>query len=303
MEVKEEIEQFLEKRPNTVCAFGYGSGVFRQSGYSSSDKPQIDLILAVEDIRMWHLENMKKNPGDYSFTGKVFYSNASKNTIKGFNGITYQSNIKQQVDNETQMFKYGVIEVSDLEHQLKSWNRFYLAGRFHKNILKIKCNKNMDELIDQNRKYALITALYFLPDESTLTELYEKIVGLSFIGDTRMRFFENPNKIKNIVSKAKDEFDALYAFPNPFFEIVEGERIRINRKEVMSEPLPAYLAYSLTELPKDDLQKLRDGIENFLKEKNKCESTKQTIHGLSTNGILRSSNYVFQKLKKRIYKK
>lgn len=171
MEVKEQIEKFLEKRPETLCAFGYGSGVFRQSGYTATDKPQIDLILAVKDIRAWHLENMKKNPEDYSFTGKVFYSNASRKKMKGFNGITYQSNIKEVVydpsipeEHTVQMFKYGVIEINDLIAQLRTWNRFYLAGRFHKNMLKIKSVSSVDEVMDENRRSALITALYFLEE-------------------------------------------------------------------------------------------------------------------------------------------
>lgn len=317
MEVKEQIVKFLNKRPDVIAAYGYGSGVFKQAGYKDTDKPQIDLILAVKDIRAWHLENIEKNPDDYSFIGRVFYSNASRKRIKGFNGITYQSNIlertvilklkskngmEREIEENSQMFKYGVIEYSDLEKQLKTWNRFYLVGRLQKTILKIKSTKNMDELINLNRESALITALYFLEDEATLTELYEKIVSLSFIGDTRMRFFENPNKIKNIVSKAKEEFDLLYKKENPYFEI-DGERIKINRKNVEKAFLPPSLAYALIDVEKDDLKAMREGIYQFLKEKNKEESLKQTLHGIETNGIVRSTDYALQKLKKRIYKK
>lgn len=299
MEVKEQIENFLEKRPKTVYAFGYGSGVFRQSGYTEKDKPQIDLILAVKDIRAWHLENMKKNPNDYSFTGKLFYSHSSINRIKGYNGITYQSNIEE----DGQLFKYGVIEVEDLERQLISWNRFYLAGRFQKTVLTIQSTKEFDAIMKQNREGALLTALYFLEDGSTLTELYEKIVSLSFMGDTRMRFFENPNKIKNIVSKAKEEFDAIYGVENELFDILEDETIKINRKNVEKKFLPACLAASLMDVKKEGREAMKKEIEAYLTKRNKIESKKQTMHGLSTNGIVRSSNYVLQKVKKRIYKK
>ena len=35
--------------------------MFKQSGYTNKDKPQIDLILVVDDLKKWHLENMKLN--------------------------------------------------------------------------------------------------------------------------------------------------------------------------------------------------------------------------------------------------
>mgnify|MGYP003289306559 CR=1 FL=1 len=320
MEVKEQIENFLKRRPDTVCTYGYGSGVFKQAGYTDEDKPQIDLILAVKDIKKWHLENIKMNPSDYSIIGKIFYSNASRETIKGFNGIAYQSNIRDytwylalnsrysdgaetEMECKVQMFKYGVIEYSDLEKQLKTWNRFYLAGRFQKGILPIKSTKEIDSLIEENRKDALVAALYFLGKESTLTELYETIVSLSYIGDTRMKFFENPNKIRNIVSKLKDELDYIYKKKNPYFEIVDDEKIIVNHQILNKEFLPASLAYYLSGIPKDNLEAMRQAIYNFFKEKNKKESLNQTIHGIKTNGIVNSSDYVFQKIKKRIYKK
>ena len=58
--MKEFINEFLSQRPNVIGAFGYGSGVFKQLGYDKKEKPQIDLILVVENIREWHRENIKK---------------------------------------------------------------------------------------------------------------------------------------------------------------------------------------------------------------------------------------------------
>jgi hypothetical protein len=279
MEVKQTIEKFLEKRPDTICAFGYDLG--------KQEKLPINLILAVNDMKAWHLENMKENPSDYSFTGRVFYSKASKEKIKGFNGITYQSNIEEN----SRLFSYGVIELKDLEYQLRTWNRVSLVGTFHKSILTIKSNQEMDLVIEQNRQEALITALYFLEDSSTLTELYEKIVFLSSIGNTR-----NNHESKTIISKQKSEFDRIYLKENPFFQ-TKGEEITIHRNIVEKAFLPAYLAYDLSDISKEDLKKVREGIIQFLKGKKKEEARKQAIHEMYIG------NYTFQKEKKMMYKK
>ena len=73
-----KIREFIERRPEVVACYGYGSGMFKQSGYTSKDKPQIDLILVVDDLKKWHLENMKLNKKDYSLLGKVFFKYASE---------------------------------------------------------------------------------------------------------------------------------------------------------------------------------------------------------------------------------
>ena len=67
--MNKNIEEFINKRPDVVAAYGYGSGVFKQAGYTSKDKPQIDLILIVDDLKEWHKKNFKLNRKDYSFFG------------------------------------------------------------------------------------------------------------------------------------------------------------------------------------------------------------------------------------------
>lgn len=296
MEIKDEIKIFTNCRPDVIAAYGYGSGVFRQRGYEKKDKPQIDLILAVKDIKKFHEENMYLNPNDYSITGKVFFNKKSKEIIKGKNKITYQSNIEEN----GLTFKYGVIEAKDLEHQLLTWDRFFLAGRFQKPVLEIVPNESLTRAIEENRKHALVTALQFEEEYATIYDLYEKIVSFSYVGDSRMRFFENPNKVRNIVNSSFEELDSIYNTGKYFTEI-EG-RIKVDYDALSEEALPAYLAYYLMDIDKSSKEYLKK-IEEYLKTKNKEESMSQAIHGISTNGIVKSSDYAFQKLKKRIYKK
>lgn len=54
----------LKRFPPMTWAFGYGSGVFRQSNHSSHN--MIDLIFVVDDLERWHADNIARNPLDYS---------------------------------------------------------------------------------------------------------------------------------------------------------------------------------------------------------------------------------------------
>ena len=61
-------EQYLTSLPTYDFALTYGSGVFRQKGYSEKDKKNamLDVIIGVKDPEAWHKENLLKNPKHYS---------------------------------------------------------------------------------------------------------------------------------------------------------------------------------------------------------------------------------------------
>ena len=62
-----------------------------------------------------------------------------------------------------------------------------------------------------NHKQALRTALLLLPGKFSEYELYCTIASLSYAGDFRMTFGENPKKIHNIVSGNFEAFQRLYS--------------------------------------------------------------------------------------------
>ena len=62
-----------------------------------------------------------------------------------------------------------------------------------------------------NLRHALSAALLMLPHTFTARELYRTIAGLSYTGDFRMVFGENPNKVSNIVNASMTELHGLYA--------------------------------------------------------------------------------------------
>jgi translocator assembly and maintenance protein 41 len=298
MENTQNIKKFVMNRPKVVAAYGYGSGVFKQSGYTDKDKPQIDLILVVDDLKKWHLENMKKNPRDYSFTGKLFFKYASVSKLKGLTGITYLSNIKE----DGSIYKYGTIEKNDLVSYLETWNSFYLPGRFQKRILPIIDSKEIEVANEKNRNAVLLVALLTLPmNRNKLIDVYTGICGLSYLGDTRMKFAENPRKVLNIVEGSYDSLNEIYGKECPYFKILKDEKIEIAREKIIKDIslLPSGLLEYLEN--EKDLQVVREKIISYFTELNKKESSKQTLKGLFTNGIIRSIQYASKKVMKKIH--
>lgn len=281
--MKDFIKEFLNERPEVVAAFGYGSGVFKQLGYDSKEKPQIDLILIVNDMKLWHKENIKKNPKDYSFIGRNFFLNSSLDEIKGITGITYQSNIEYK----GHLFKYGIIEYGDFVRHMQTWDSFYVPGRFQKPILTIKSNNFIDELILQNRRNACKVGLLCLNNKD-LKDLYLTICNLSYSGDTRMKVAENPKKVDNIVGASYDKFNEMYNFNDLYQK--NGERIEY---EIDIDELPS----SLEKYIKDD--KTKEKVMEYLSDLNRKESSLQTMKGIKTNGIVKSLRYGLAKVLKR----
>jgi translocator assembly and maintenance protein 41 len=67
-----------------------------------------------------------------------------------------------------------------------------------------------------------------LPFEFTEEELFTAIAGLSYTGDFRMIYGENPNKIYNIVQKQFEEFQSIYRpiiQDLPAVDYLSGDRI------------------------------------------------------------------------------
>ena len=300
--MNKNIEEFINRRPDVVAAYGYGSGMFKQAGYTSKDKPQIDLIFIVDDnhLRAWHIENMKLNRKDYSLIGRVFFKYAPLSILKGRTGITYVSNIEENGST----FKYGTIELSDFLNQLDTWEHFYLTGRFQKTIYPIKETKELKNGIEKNRENALLVAAYLQnKDVVTKKDILVTLCGLSYLGDTRMKFAENPKKVENIVDGSFEEFNKIYNFNNEYLT-EQDNTIKINRNVVeerltsLPRELLFYIKESLISSDKDAKKKILEYLEDL----NKKESKQQTIKGIGTNGVVRSIKYASKKLAKRFKK-
>ena len=113
--------------PATILGFGYGSGVIPQSGYEYSREqlPLVDMMFVVKDAADWHRENYKINREHYrgnlhliSGLSRLLgwrYVNFVTNTvfpIAFFPDVEISKGVKG---------KYGVVEKSVFEDDLKDW--------------------------------------------------------------------------------------------------------------------------------------------------------------------------------------
>lgn len=300
MKKEEAIKQFALQRPDSRAVYGYGSGVFKQA--SSKGKPLTDVIFLVDDIKRWHLDNMKLNPKDYSLIGKIYLSKSSVQKIKGVNGITYFS----EINGGEYTFKYGVIEVLDFISGLDTWNNMFMAGRFHKPVMELKSEQTIRDSISYNRKCALLLACLFSDQTTTDKEIYNKLCGLSYLGDARMTIAENPRKVENIVEGSFDKLKETYPLKEIYLHNVEGPIYYINHELLLSRisDLPEGLLEYLYDMHTDfkDIEMLRINIYEYIISKNKVESKAQILQGIKTNGVIRSIPYAFAKVKKRFSK-
>lgn len=171
-----------------------------------------------------------------------------------------------------------------------------MPGRFQKVVFPIIETDGLKEAIKINRKNALIIAAYLLNSEYlNKKELLNMICSLSYLGDTRMKFAENPNKIKNIVNGSYEELLKIYNFNTDYITKIDKDHVKIDldtlRYNSILFPLALkkYLNYDIK----------RDKIRNYLEQLNKNESIEQTIKGIKTNGIIKSVDYASKKLAKK----
>lgn len=296
METKRLLEEFVRSRENevpTIAAYGYGSGVFKQKGNDTKNS-MIDTILIVEDAKEWHKENKKKHQNDYSASAKILLGRINFERISGLTGITYQTNITYA----NHRFKYGVISTKTFVTQMEEWNSFFLPGRFQKPVYPIRTTKEIEAAIDKNRRIALLISLLTLPEnDRTLRGLFINLCSLSYLGDIRMLFIENPNKVTNIVDAEFPLLLKIYGEKNKFFTVLENDELAIDYLEILDELyriLPPNMHKYLS-----NLATLQQSLLRHIQEMNRIESITQPLVGIVTTGPIASFQYVKQKMAKR----
>lgn len=220
--------------------FGYGSGVFPQAGYDSvgSKRPQIDMIHIVENSETFHKENSAEHSNHYSALLKCGIGAVSAVQMLGA-GVYFNPYVPMSdSQGSTSMIKYGVISAEDAFKDITEWTTMYVAGRLHKPVKHFGANEKLLQANHHNLSSAFNLSLLLLPNKKrqssfTETALYEKIAQLSYMGDPRMLVGgENPNKVKNIVSKQADKFSVLY---EPFLTEALEKGILVYTKDSMLE--------------------------------------------------------------------
>ncbi|EGZ13450.1 hypothetical protein PHYSODRAFT_460205, partial [Phytophthora sojae] len=184
--------------PRVAFIMAYGSGVFQQKNHDASAS-MVDLVFAVDDPRAWHAQNLERNPQHYSVLKYLGAANVA----------AFQENFGAGLLG-TRLIKYGVVSTQTLCEDLQTWKTLYLSGRMHKPVSIIGTSDAIQVASSTNLSHALNYALLCLPEKFSEHDLYMKIAGISYLGDFRMTFGENPKKVRNIVDGNLKSFRELY---------------------------------------------------------------------------------------------
>ena len=300
--------ELLEELPQTNSVTAYGSGFFKQDAKSEKPK-ELDLIISVDDPAKWHKENMEMHPEMYAETG------IEKQIEKG---VFYNENVSFPKSlscfypkYKGTEYKFLVVDKRLLYKDLETWMHFSLAGRFQKETMLLVDNSNgvLPNLMKKNYDGIVKTALIFNDKEKeTASEMYETIVGLSYLNDARtLLHLENPNKIKDIVNGSYEFFDETYGHYNDEYDRKEdniylSETYDDDVLPYKIDELPAALRNTLFNTLSD--KKLRDrtavskAIKKYFKDLNRKNSILLALRCYETVGNKRSKETFNSKRKK-----
>lgn len=213
MSVWEELVMPLDDLPPVEFAFAYGSGVFQQPGHldlSKKEVPMVDYILGVENPALWHTQNIERNPQHYNSWLAYFGGQAVSYVAENIGaGVHFNAFVPWR----GKMIKYGVISMANLVQDILCWNSMYVSGRLQKPVYILVDNWDLAKVNQVNLQAAVLAALLILPAEFSEEKLYTTITGLSYMGDVRMLFAEDKNKVYRIVQGSAEQFHSLYRIP------------------------------------------------------------------------------------------
>ena len=245
----------LSRFPPRAFSMAYGSGVFEQavdsasassssssssSAVSSSPKPMIDLVFAVDDPRAWHAANLERNPSDYAAHFRALGSQrggAAAAWVQETGGAAVFYHPAVDAGNGV-LIKYGVVATETLALDLDAWATLFVAGRLHKPTTVLEEWGPRGEEIDdvatdgprtaaaaaaapgfaalqhRNLTCAAAVASLLLPPRFDEHELFMAIANISYAGDARFLLgAEAPGKVRSIVDGSFAGFQTLYREP------------------------------------------------------------------------------------------
>ncbi|XP_031743756.1 phosphatidate cytidylyltransferase, mitochondrial isoform X2 [Cucumis sativus] len=165
-----ELIAFLKELPPVEFCCIYGSTLHPNNHDKSK---MVDLILGVSDPQKWHEKNIRLNKDHYA--SWMVYLGGGKLVTKVADAIGVGVHFNPYVMWNDKMLKYGVARMHDLIQDIQYWKTFYLSGRLQKPV-----------------------------------DLYAKICSLSYMGDLRMLFAEDRDKVNKIVRGQFPLFQSMY---------------------------------------------------------------------------------------------
>ncbi|KAG7379347.1 Phosphatidate cytidylyltransferase, mitochondrial [Phytophthora pseudosyringae] len=303
--------------PRVAFTMAYGSGVFQQKNHDASAS-MVDLVFAVDDPQAWHEQNIARNPQHYSV---LKYLGAAKVAAfqENFGAGVYYNTLVPLTGKllGARLIKYGVVSTQALCDDLLTWKTLYLSGRMHKPVSILATSEGIQAASATNLSHALNYALLCLPEKFSERDLYMKIAGISYLGDFRMTFGENPKKVRNIVDGNLKSFRELYQHKiqnSPFMSRShsDGDMLVANSndtkvRQTIVKALPSNVIHRLAAKSHptaafDHTTVTRKQLQRVIASIVFRSSRSQSIKGIATAGGVKSIVYVAQKLKRTYFK-
>lgn len=299
MDNLEIIEKLKNDLPQVLAVIGYGSGIYKQTGYNQNEKPDKDVIIVTEDFKDFLIEDYEKNPHHFSddFDKHILIKKKEKDKFYSNVGCLkfYHNSIH---------FKAMIISKKALEEDLKTWKYFGMSGRLTKPILYGNISQELDKAIQNNRNNILITAL-LLNKQNTITpnELYNTISKITYMYDFRTILpGEKKSKAKDIVNGAYNFFEQTYG-TSPLIQ--RKSNIIYNNHPIeyidkLPDNLKKYIYDNLKN--KEDLEKLSKIIENYFRKTNFPNSIRLALSSTATLGKKETIKHGLSKVKRHFQK-
>lgn len=304
MDNLEIIENLKQDLPETIAVIGYGSGIYRQTGYTDGEIPDKDIIIIADDFKDYLIEDYEKNPSHFSadFDKKILLSKKAKEKFYSNVGCLkfYHNGVH---------FKAMVISMQALKQDLNTWKYFGMAGRLTKPILYGNIPQDLEQLIQMNRENILVTALLFNNNHQISdNELYNTISKLTYMYDFRTILpGEKKSKSSDIVSGAFDFFEEAYS-ENDIIKVNNGiikNPHPVELIENLPDNLRIYLTshnIDLTSSNENNLKKISSLINAYFRKTNFPNSIRLALSSSTTLGKKETVHHALNKVKRHFTK-
>ncbi|KAI4305365.1 hypothetical protein L6164_028736 [Bauhinia variegata] len=295
---KAEVEGFLKILPPVEFACIYGSSLHPNNQDKST---MTDYILGVADPLQWHSENLKLNKNHYA--SWMVHLGGARLITEVADDIGVGVHFNPFVTWNGKMFKYGVVRMHDLIHDVLYWERFYFSGRLQKPVYVVVDNLDIQNINSVNLRSAVSAALLLLPSEFTevkkivrgqfdqfhtmykpFLEEYEakKLLRFSSAANHQIQVFQDCN-----LSGACSLVSALPPSIRSQMSMKLGEKTKLND----TGQIVRNVAISSREEAAKCLQRI-------LRQKVMVSSTRQAVSGLLAVGGVNATRYLAKKIRK-----
>lgn len=256
----ENINKFLNKRPNIIGCYCYGIG-------ESFNKKIYRLIIVTDDIWKWQKNN--KNKGEFTIYSNMIYND-------GFDFIDYIG-----IKEDNCIFDYTLMSGSEFINDLLHWKNYIFASIFQEIVIPIKSNNRLDSIIKRNRDNSLVISLLKLDKEKTsffdaMVNYYSLLDGLS----------------NNVVTFVNNNYNRLKATfgSSKYFKIDNSDNLVINTNLVKQDII--YLPRKIKEIIiKHDTTIDIENVINYLKNRYYLEKSYIDDMRFLANGALKTISY------------